>query len=125
MDAKMIATSKWMSFILRHCTHESPAIHFEPGGWVSLLDLERAGRYSAMEILNVLEEDQAGRYEAFCSQGTFWVRATSKGEPPLFNRLHRTETQVPPPPAAVSAAPPALSSMVSALPRAAARRGHY
>lgn len=115
MDAKMIATSKWMSFVLRHCAHEGPAVHFEPGGWVSLLDLERAGRYSAMEILNVLEEDQAGRYEAFCSQGTFWVRATPKGEAPLFNRLRRTEAQLPPP-ASVSAAPPALSTMISALP---------
>lgn len=86
MDSKMIATSKWLAYALRHAPEL--AISKCDRGWVRLADLERAGPYSDIEILYALSADQKGRFEAFCSYGVFHVRATScRSEPSLWERV--------------------------------------
>jgi RNA:NAD 2'-phosphotransferase (TPT1/KptA family) len=75
MDAKMIATSKWLAYVLRHRGAADLGLQKRPGGWLKLAELEAAGRSSAAELLVLLQSDGAGRFQAFCNRGEFWVRA--------------------------------------------------
>lgn len=86
MDRKMIATSKWLAYMLRHAP-ESQHIRGLYNGWMRLAELERVGPYSDIEILSVLSADSKGRFEAFCSYGVFWVRATSGAAGPSPSAL--------------------------------------
>jgi RNA:NAD 2'-phosphotransferase (TPT1/KptA family) len=74
MDAKMIATSKWLSYVLRYGAAEN-GLQKRPGGWIKLSDLEAVGRSSEYELLALLGNDTQGRFQAFCHRGKFWVRA--------------------------------------------------
>jgi RNA:NAD 2'-phosphotransferase (TPT1/KptA family) len=71
----MIATSKWLAYMLRHGGAADLGLHKRPGGWLKLAELEATGRSSEAELLVLLQSDRAGRFQAFCNRGEFWVRA--------------------------------------------------
>lgn len=74
MDTKMIATSKWLAWVLRHGSAEL-GLQRRPGGWLKIAELESVGRASEAEIISILQHDSVGRFNAFCLRGTFWIRA--------------------------------------------------
>jgi len=79
----MIATSKWMAYILRYGAGEN-GLQKRPGGWLKISDLEAIGRASEAEIFSVLSRDSSGRFQCFCHRGEFWVRAVpGRGKGPI------------------------------------------
>lgn len=84
MDTKMAKTSRWLAYVLRHGAAEN-GLRWRPGGWLMLSELETVGWSSEAELLALLQTDTVGRFQAFCSHGTFWLRATpgrGRGSPP-------------------------------------------
>jgi RNA:NAD 2'-phosphotransferase (TPT1/KptA family) len=134
MDAKMIATSKWLAYVLRHGGAADLGLQKRPGGWLKLAELEATGRSSEIELLILLQSDKAGRFQAFCNRGEFWVRAVpgrgSRQEVIPANAVPPPPRHAPPPSAASSWSTPrggghATPQMPSLGPSSAVWRGEW